>query len=194
MQGAPLTLLRWVLAVTAGSVLCTLCDQVHVRAGVLAYRAPALAGQALWVPAVFVLAAFGGLAQWWILARVDRAVARDLREGPRDAWGTREAIYAAAWLVAVYCSSGLVAAAPFAAFGVYVVLFMLRAWSLRAPGLVTHALLFAVAGTAFEAALSSTGAFWYTRPQMFGVPVWLPGLYLHGAFVARAVMRRWLVR
>jgi hypothetical protein len=23
--------------------------------------------------------------------------------------------------------------------------------------------------------------------------VWLPGLYLHGAFVARAVMRRWLV-
>lgn len=193
MRSAPATWLRWAAAVAAGSVMCTLCDQVHVRTGVIAYRVPAVAGQAVWVPAVFLLAAFGGLAQWWLLARLDPSVAHDLRSGSKDAWGTREAVFSAAWLVAVYGSSGFVQSSPHLAFAVYVGLFMLRAWSLRAPGVITHALLFAVAGTGFEAALSSTGAFWYTRPELLGVPVWLPGLYLHGAFVARAVMRRWLV-
>lgn len=193
MRNAPSPVVRWVTAVAAGSLMCTLCDQVHVRTGVLAYRAPAVAGQAAWVPLVFILAAVAGLAQWSVLARFDPAVRRDLAAGPKDRWGTREALYAVVWMVLVYGSSGFVQGTPRAAFAVYVALFMLRAWSLRAPGVVTHALAFAVGGTAFEAALSSTGAFWYTRPEMFGVPVWLPGLYLHGAFVARAVMRRWLV-
>ncbi|MFO0625621.1 MAG: hypothetical protein U0325_08380 [Polyangiales bacterium] len=193
MRDAPSPVMRWVTAVAAGSLMCTLCDQVHVHTGVLAYRVPAVAGQAAWVPLVFVLAAFAGLAQWSLLARLDPAVRRDLAGGSRDRWGTREAVYAVVWMVLIYSSSGFVQGAPRAAFAVYVVLFMLRAWSLRAPGVVTHALLFAVGGTAFEAVLSSTGAFWYTRPELFGVPVWLPGLYLHGAFVARAVMRRWLV-
>lgn len=183
---------RWLAALAAGSALCTLCDQVHVRTGVLAYRVPALAGQAWWVPLVFVLAAGAGLALWAVLGRFDASVRRDLQSGPRDVWGTREALFAAAWLVVIYGSSGFVQSRPHAAFAVYVALFMLRAWSLRAPGVVTHALLFAAGGTAFEAALSATGAFWYTRPELFGVPVWLPGLYLHGTFVARAVMRRWL--
>lgn len=193
MRDAPSRVVRWVTAVAAGSLMCTLCDQVHVRTHVLVYRAPALAGQAVWVPLVFVLAAVAGLALWSVLARLDPAVRRDLATGPKDRWGTREALYAVAWMTLIYSSSGFVQGAPRAAFAAYVTLFMLRAWSLRAPGVVTHALVFAAGGTAFEAALSSTGAFWYTQPEMFGVPVWLPGLYLHGAFVARAVMRRWLV-
>lgn len=185
--------LRWLAATVAGSLLCTLCDQTHVRTGVLAYRVPAVAGQAWWVPLVFVLAAVSGLALWLVLARFDRAVDRDLRAGPRDRWGTREAFVATAWMVAVYVSSGFAQGAPGAAFGVYVGLFLLRAWSLDAPGVAAHALIFAVGGTAFEAALSSTGAFWYTRPDALGVPMWLPGLYLHGAFISRAVIRRWLL-
>lgn len=193
MRDAASPVVRWVTAVAAGSLMCTLCDQVHVRTHVLVYRAPAVAGQAAWVPLVFVLAAFAGLALWWLLARLDPTVSRDLATGPKDHWGAREALFAVAWMVLIYASSGFVQGAPRGAFAVYVALFMLRAWSLRAPGLVTHALVFAAGGTAFEAALSSTGAFWYTQPELFGVPVWLPGLYLHGAFVARAVMRRWLV-
>lgn len=193
MRDAASPVVRWVTAVAAGSLMCTLCDQVHVRTHVLVYRAPAVAGQAAWVPLVFVLAAFAGLALWWLLARLDPTVSRDLATGPKDHWGAREALFAVAWMVLIYASSGFVQGAPRGAFAVYVALFMLRAWSLRAPGVVTHALVFAAGGTAFEAALSSTGAFWYTQPELFGVPVWLPGLYLHGAFVARAVMRRWLV-
>lgn len=186
--------LRWTAAIAAGAIVCTLCDQTHVRTGVLAYRAPFVAGQAWWVPLVFVIATVAALAQWVVLAAVSPAIARDLRSGPRDRWGAREAAYAAAWLVAVYVSSGFLQGVPRGAFALYVALFMLRAWAVDAPGVVAHALLFAVGGTAFEAALSSTGAFWYTRPDLAGVPVWLPGLYLHGAFVSRAVMRRWLLR
>lgn len=186
--------LRWCAAIAAGATVCTLCDQSHVRTGVLAYRVPAIAGQSWWVPLVFSLASVIALVQWALLARLSPAVARDLRHGPRDAWGTREAAFSAAWLVTVYVSSGFLQGAPWGAFALYVALFILRAWSMNAPGVVAHALLFAVGGTAFEAALSSTGAFWYTHPDLGGVPVWLPGLYLHGTFIARAVMRRWLVQ
>lgn len=186
--------LRWLIAIAAGAAVCTLGDQTHVRTGTLVYRAPAVAGQAWWVPLVFVIATVAALAQWVVLAALSPAVARDLRSGARDRWGTREAVYAAVWLVAVYVSSGFLQGVPRGAFALYVGLFMLRAWSVNAPGVVAHALLFAVGGTAFEAALSSTGAFWYTRPDLAGVPVWLPGIYLHGAFISRAVLRRWLVR
>lgn len=182
---------RWFAVILAGSTFCTLGDQVHVRTGVLAYREPGWSGQSWWVPLVFVFATLGAMATWRVLAAISPAVATDLRQGPRDVWGRREVIAAAIWMALVYGSSGFVQDLPRLAFAAYVGLFMLRAWALDAPGVTAHALVFAVGGTAFEAAFSSTGAFWYIRPDQGGVPVWLPGLYLHGTFLARAVLRRW---
>jgi hypothetical protein len=51
---------------------------------------------------------------------------------------------------------------------------------------VVYAITCAIAGPAFEAALSSTGAFFYARPAWL-VPEWLPALYLHLAPLVRHV-------
>jgi hypothetical protein len=56
-----------------------------------------------------------------------------------------------------------------------------------------YSVLLAVAGTATEAVISSTGAFAYAHPDLLLAPIWLPGLYLHGAPLALALTRRVLV-
>ena len=47
----------------------------------------------------------------------------------------------------------------------------------------------AVAGTLYEGTLSGSGAFSYLRPDFYNVPIWLPGLYLHGAPLAITLRR-----
>ena len=184
--------MRWLLAISFGSVLCTLLDQLHVRFGVLAYRDGPMFGQAPWVPGLFALATLVGLAGYVTWAR-KLGFRRDLVEGPRDRWGTLEAAWALAWLTVTYAVSGPLQRWPQALLFVYVATFALRCWSLRAPGLAVNAVQFAVGGTAFESLLSSTGAFHYRHPDLWGVPMWLPGVYLHAAPLLRAVLRRWLI-
>ena len=43
------------------------------------------------------------------------------------------------------------------------------------------------AGPPFEAALAATGAFSYRQPDVLGVPVWLPALYLHLSLFTRQI-------
>jgi len=184
---------RWLLALLFGAVTFTLGDQLHVRFGVLAYRAPAFLGQAVWVPGLFALASAMGLGGL-LLGSWVAGTTRDLTEAPADRWGTREAVFAAVWFMVAYAMSGPLQGYPRALAAVYLVLFALRCWALGVPWLWFQGCLFAAGGTAFEATLSSTGAFWYAHPDVIGVPWWLPGLYLHAIFLPRAVLRRWLLR
>lgn len=50
----------------------------------------------------------------------------------------------------------------------------------------------AIAGPAVEVTLTSIGAFGYAAPDVLGVPVWLPALYLVSAPVLGHGARRWL--
>jgi hypothetical protein len=52
-----------------------------------------------------------------------------------------------------------------------------------------YGLLLALVGSAFEGRWSATGSFTYAAPDIAGVPLWLPGLYLHGAPLAVDVAR-----
>ena len=54
----------------------------------------------------------------------------------------------------------------------------------RPSWMVPYSLAVAAGGTLFEAGLSSTGAFRYHHPDFLGVPIWLPGIYLHCALFA----------
>ena len=183
--------MRWLLAISFGSVLCTLLDQLHVRFGVLAYRDGSMFGQAPWVPSLFAVATLFGLFGYLTWAR-KLGFRRDLLDGARDRWGTREAVWALAWMVVAYGVSGPLQGWPRGLLGVYLITFVLRSWSLRAPGLGWSSLQFAVGGTMFESLLASTGAFHYRHPDLWGVPLWLPGVYLHATPLLRAVLRRWL--
>ena len=95
------------------------------------------------------------------------------------------------WFVGIYFASGLGFRWPAALAGVFLVTWIGRIW-LR-PDRVSFALfsvLLAIAGSAFEAALSAAGGFAYALPGPLVVPLWLPGLYLHGAPLAVAIASR----
>lgn len=170
-----------------GAIICTLADQLHVRFGVLSYPSPAFAGEAWWVPPEFAIAVV--------------AMALSYRILDRSALHTRLAIATGlAWFYGIYLASCLFGAWPLALTAAFVATFAARvAFEARVaslgkvlwPGL-PYALAVAAVGPAVEATLVSLDLFSYAEPDIHGVPMWLPALYLHGAWAGRAIARTFL--
>lgn len=173
--GPPLSV--FVLAFVFGGIGGALLDQLHVRFGVLSYDAPALLGQAWWVAPQF------GLAAVLLLAAALPFARRAERQLPEPTFGTFAG--QGAWLTGAYLASALLDA-----HGTLLLTFLAGTWLLRmtfCPARLEIAIFSVVlgaAGTAYECALSSTGVYWFHRPGFLTVPVWLPGLYMHGAPLA----------
>jgi hypothetical protein len=90
-----------------------------------------------------------------------------------------------------YVASALLQGQPKLLALVYGLLFLRRVLPRAdAPWLALHGVGLAIGGTSFEAVLAATGAFHYNQPDLWTVPLWLPGVYLHGAPLAMAVLRR----
>jgi hypothetical protein len=166
------------MIVVGGTLALSACDQIHVHAGVLSYSHPAFAGQAWWVPLQFALATLAICAGAWPFGvRLPEPSGRDLAR-------------AAAWFVGAYAASAAFQRWPIALAVVYAVTWLIRVGlAPRSATVALYSLLLAAAGTGAEAAISSTGAFAYARPDALLVPIWLPGLYLHGAPLALALTR-----
>ena len=162
----------------AGGIGLALCDQIHVQAGVLDYETGGFFGQAWWVPLQFGVAALAIVAGAAPFAR------------GRAKPGAAAFLTGTLWFVAAYAASGLFDAHPYALAAAFVVTWALRVAFARQPAyLVASSLLLAAAGTGAEAILSAAGTFAYANPDLLGVPIWLPGLYLHGAPLALALAR-----
>lgn len=160
-----------------GAVVGTLLDQIHVRAGVLAYTHPLLFGQAAWVPLVF---GSGGLV-------LVNSHVLGMFGGDEGKPAPRSLAVPTLLFVGAYLLTGIAADRPVLVLSVLAV-----AWATRLALAPSHAialagLAFALGGPLFEAALSGTGAFTYRRPDALGVPCWLPALYLHAAGFTRAI-------
>lgn len=153
-----------------GAALGTAWDQMHVRGGVEIYRDPAFAGQSWWVPAEFGLAYAAGAAAIAVLGR----------PAP-DGGSPRRFMTETLWLSAVYALTALAPERPAALTAAVAALALARAPAIAA--LVRRnplpAALLVAGGPAIEAVLSGAGLFSYTRPQLLGIPAWLPLLYLH---------------
>jgi len=169
-------------AFIVGGLGGALLDQIHVRAHVLRYAHPGLAGQPWWVAPQFGIAVVLILVASVTIAR--RMVSsRDLVPFVVDA-----TIFVIAYVV-----TGVLRRYPWAIAMILVVLWvaMLLVHQDRAL-LSTVSLGLAVAGPIYESLLTWTGAFRYTvTPLALRVPAWLPVLYLNagvlGASVARAI-------
>lgn len=160
----------------AGGIGLALCDQIHVQAGVLDYETGGFFGQAWWVPLQFGVGALAIVAGAAPFAR------------GRTKPGAAAFLTGTLWFVAAYAASGLFDAHPYALAAAFVVTWALRVALARQPAsLVAYSLLLAAAGTGAEAILSAAGTFAYANPDLLGVPIWLPGLYLHGAPLALAL-------
>jgi hypothetical protein len=163
-------------AFVLGSVGGVLCDQIHVQGDVLRYRTPRLGGQAWWVGPQF------GVAMLAVL-RSARVAGRGATSPVRHGSGS-------AWFLGAYLASAVFRRSPRLLASAFVAAWVAR--MARHPDrarLVPYGLLLALAGTAYESRWSATGAFTYTAPDVAGVPIWLPGLYLHGAPLAVDVAR-----
>jgi hypothetical protein len=163
----------------AGAVVGTLLDRIHVAVGVLWYTDPALAGQALWVPVVFGLGALLLMSGHRIFPPRSGPVAPATLVAP------------ALGLVFAYVATAVFAGRPFALTAGLVLAWVARLVAEPTFDKVAVGVVFALCGPFVEALLSATGGFFYRRPDVLGVPVWLPALYLHVSLLTRQIARVW---
>ena len=175
-----------------GGLVALPLDALHVATGVLHYTTPKP-----WMPF--------GLQDWWAvplfvgagvsLGYGHRHVAAPLARTPLPSSTLTGALIGLAALVFAYASSGLLQAWPALALAVYTAVWLAVVVGVDRSArraLVLFSLGTAVVGPAVEAALSASGAFAYTHPDVFGVALWLPGIYLNAGAAAH-LLDRWLL-
>lgn len=169
----------------AAGVLCTLLDQVHVRTATLGYPHAVLFGQDWWVLPNFMLGVIPALALYpWVARAMGEGADLAWREG---AW--RGVAVSLVLLSVVYASSGVFNQHPRVLLVAMLAFYALRMGYEGSRSLLVVSVLMAIGGSSIEASLCALGKFYYRVPDGMGVPMWLPGVYLHGAFALRAVMR-----
>lgn len=161
-----------------GALLGSLLDAVHVRSGVLEYPRPFLGNLGWYAPL-----RMGLLALCAVLLQ-ERVSAR-LGEVPESA--VQRPVRASVWFAFAWLATGLYQAYPGA-----LMLFLGSAFVARALLLPTGrsawvlGALCALLGTCSERAWQGAGLVLYRNPDLFGVPLWLPALYAHGALLMLA--------
>lgn len=171
-----------------GAALTTVCDGVHVYTQTLSYPDPFLFGQAWWVYPGFVAAfLFMSLLYVLVVERLPDAVSRQDSISPGNARELTEALVTFAF---VYVLSGFGNFEPVFLsvifYGTFVVRWVLtydRFW------LFILSIMMATGGMSTEGLLASAGLVTYRHVDIFHVPLWLGGLYVHGAFALRAGLR-----
>jgi hypothetical protein len=166
--------------VVAGAFGLTLCDLLfHVQTGTLHYESPVWFEQAWWVPLTFAAGTLWFYSSAWFFAwRLPAPPARALVTGT-------------VWFVAAYAASGVLHRHPWALLGGLAVAFAGRLAFTARPALVAaYAILLGITGCLGEGVLAATGLFAYSQEHVFNVPLWLFGLYLHGAPLALALAAR----
>lgn len=168
-------MLPWLGVAGAGAALCTVCDHLHVVTGVLAYPRVAFWGEAWWVPLLFgcasvaIVASAGGVRRLFGAPPLVRPSPARLAAGGIA-------------FVTAYAFTAFGHALPDVVTAVLVGFWLARA--LQAPAWVAaYCVAVAVGGSAFEATWSALGFFHYLVPDFAGIPRWLPGIYLHVAFL-----------
>ena len=167
----------------AGAVGGAALDQIHVQSGVLSYPHPTLLDQAWWVAPQF------GAAVLVMLGAATPMAKAAAKRMPR--LSAQQVATEAVWFVGAYAASGVFGNRHPAALAlVYAVTWLARLIP-RPDRLVVAATAVALAagGVLYEGTLAGTGAFHYTHADVYHVPVWLAGIYLHGAPLLITVAR-----
>lgn len=172
-----------------GAALATVADANHAHTGTLHYRHPWLFEQAWWVAVLFFVA-FAVLGVGYRIAAGLGAASWARCSAAPGAFGPFA--FSATVFFLVYLASGFGHRHPASVCVVFGLLFLIR-WlvSYERAFLAAVAGALAVAGPVFEGTLGRFDLVHYTHADVYGVPLWLAGLYLHGAFALRDGMR-WL--
>ena len=172
-----------------GALVATFCDAMHVQTGTLVYPNPVLFGQAWWPFLGFTLAFLWMSIVYRLLDRfLPPSIVRSFSTTSGSSAELAETLLLFAF---VYLLSGFGNASPIFLSLLFYGAFVIRlAQARERVFLAVLSVLLALGGTFSEALLSALGMVSYTRFDFLGVPAWLPGLYLHGAFALRDGYRR----
>lgn len=172
-----------------GAVLGTLWDQLHVRAGTLAYFSPDVAGQPWWVPLEFGFAFVAGGALFTMLG--------DPAPRPRS---SSLASAEGAWLTAIYAITAFLDERPYVVAGILLIALIARAGNIAETVMASPVPVIAlvILGPLAEVMLIRADLFQYRIQQLGPIPIWLPLLWANGVlFMARlseAMLQRFGVR
>lgn len=180
--------MRMVVWAVLGAVFGTALDALHVVTGTLSYAHPVMGLQDWWVVPQFAIAGI-------LLGETHRRVAVPLSGQKVPVASTGEMARGVVVFVVVYAASGFLKMMPAIALVLFTAAFIggvLTTPKSAQRALLLHGLGAGLMGPAAEALISSTGTFHYTFPDVMGVPVWLPALYLNAARASH-VVDRWLM-
>ncbi len=181
----------WSLLALLGAAVATFCDAMHVFTHTLSYPKPFLYGQAAFVfPGFFGAFLIMGGAYRLLVRYLPQSVERAVSTSPGDQRELTESLisFALVYLLSAFGNHqpGLLA------YIFYATALLRLTVSQDRTFMVILAVTLAVYGVLAEGAMTMANLVQYREPEIFGVPVWLGGLYMHGAFGLRAGMR-WFV-
>lgn len=176
-----------------GAIVATLCDANHVLTHTLSYPTPFLAGQAWWVfPGFFVAFAAMGATYFFLTNALHHRLSLTSSQSAGNAQPMMETLVAFAM---VYLASGFGNEYPVLLSLIFYGTFILRwAVSYDRPWLLLLAVIMGIGGMFAEGLMSHFGQVTYRHVDVFYVPFWLGGLYMHGAFALRESMRFFVYR
>lgn len=176
-----------------GAIMATLCDANHVFTHTLSYPHPLFAGQAFWVfPGFFLAFAFMGVTYFQLSQWLGSRLALSASRSAGTLHAMTEALFAFAM---VYLVSGFGNEHPVLLALIFYGTFVLRwAVSYDRPWLLLLAVIMGIGGMLAEGLMSHFGQVAYRHVDVFYVPFWLGGLYMHGAFALREAMRLFVYR
>lgn len=166
----------------------TICDAYHVYTQTLSYPKPVLFNQAWWVFPGFFTAFVGMALIYLLLAKIlPKLIATHQSQSQGDAQAVVETML---FFVFVYLLSAFGNFDPKVLCVIFYSTFLIRLiFSYERVWLLIIAIALGVGGMFAEGLLSYMGLVAYRHVDIFYVPYWLGGLYMHGAFALRAGMR-----
>ncbi len=185
IQGLILRLLPFSLI---GAVVATLCDANHVLTETLSYPEPFLFGQAVFVfPGFFMAFTIMALNYHYVTSLFPKSVKKkaSISSGEFPAF-----VESLLFFMMVYLLSGFGNYHPVLLSVIFFGSFFARlAFTYERTFILLFAILLGVGGMLVEGAMTQVDLVHYREPEMFGVPYWLGGVYMHGALALREGMR-----
>ncbi len=179
---------RFLYFALLGAVIATVCDGIHVYTGTLSYPNPFVCGQAAWVYPGFVMVFLLMESLYYL---VIHRLPSFFDVTMSVSGGTfRDVVETTIAFALVYLMSGLGNHEPVLLSVIFYGTFVLRLlFTYERLALLLLAAAMAVGGMFGEEFLSALGLVTYRYTDVFYVPYWLGGLYVHGAFALREGMR-----
>ncbi len=171
-----------------GAFVATACDAMHVFTGTLSYPEPFLFGQGWFVfPGFFVAFTVMALSFHSTSVVFPERLTREesMRSGNARLFAENLLFFAA-----MYLMSGFGNHYPTLLCIIFYGGFLLRSlFTYERPFILLFAIILGIGGMFVEGLMTEFDLVHYRQPEIFGVPYWLGGLYMHGALALREGMR-----